>query len=257
MNLKWSFIVKGTYSYLYDLSHHLDSADIVIYEDGEEGIGLTQYLSSIHLNHLTNPEEIYSKAYQICSFLNGAEFLMYENKADAGYIRLGRLINIDQNKVVHYNPDQPIERVDIDFTINQISKHSNNHILAEIMRAAKSDIFIQTILFMCAHEMNFRAIYQTLDEVKNFLKAKGTTLNELGFSEKALKSLTHTANNYETLGLAARHGNMGHDAPKTPMTISEAQTLITQIIRTTFEKLIDFNLPYVKKSNFDISEIRW
>ncbi|PRD56710.1 hypothetical protein [Sphingobacterium gobiense] len=257
MNLKWSFIVRGAHSYLYDLSHHLDSADIVIYEDGEEGIDLTQYFSSVHLNHLTNPEEIYSKAYQICSFLNGAEFLMYENKADAGYIRLDRLINIDQNKVVHYNPHHPIERIDIDFTINQISKHSNNHIVAEIMRVAKSDIFIQTILFMCAHEMNFRAIYQTLDEVKNFLKAKGTNLNELGFSDKVLKSLTHTANNYETLGLAARHGSMGHEAPKTPMIISEAQTLITQIIRTTFEKSFDFNLPFVKKSNFDISEIRW
>src|SRR5690606_657933 len=228
MNLKWSFIVKGAYPYLHNLIYYLDSADILIYEDGEEGIDLTQYLSSIHLNHLTNPEEIYSKAYQICSFLNGAEFLMYENKADAGYIRLDRLINIDQNRVVHYNPQHPIERIDIDFTINQISKHSNNHIVAEIMRVAKSDIFIQTILFMCAHEMNFRAIYQTLDEVKNFLKAKGTNLNELGFSDKVLKSLTHTANNYETLGLAARHGNMGHKAPKTPMPISEAQTLITQ-----------------------------
>lgn len=259
MNLKWSFIVSASYSYLHDLLYYLGSEDAIFYEEGEEGVDLTQYFSSIHLNHLTNPDEIYSKAFQICSFINGAEFLMHEKKEEASYLRLERLIDIDKKQVVYYDTTYPVNLVDIDFTINKALTPHNNHTIAKVLTAAKSNDFIQNILFMCAQNMDYRAISQALDEVIFFLNKQGTNLQELGFSKKGpVNHFTNTANNYKTLGLQARHGNKkGWEEPDSPMTITEAQDLITKVIRVTFERVIGFNLPFIAKSNFDLSNFSW
>jgi len=253
MNLKWSFIVNGNHSYLHDLCYHLDCADITVYEEGEEGIDLTTYFSSVHLNHLTNPNDIYSKAYQICSFLNGIEFLIYEDNTDRGHIRLEQLIDITHNKVVQFNRNELIHHVDIDFSINQTTKKISNHLIAEIMAVLKSNTFMQNILFMCGQEKDFRAIYQILDEVKTYLSMNGTSLKNLGISKDEIDLFKQTANNYQTLGLAARHGNLGHQKPKSPMTLAEAEHLIGRIIRTTLENIVEFRLPYVNKQKDDVS----
>lgn len=65
------------FSELFELArpiYRLDCGNIVIYEDGEEGIELTRCFSSILLNHLIGLDKIYLKAYQICSYITLESF---------------------------------------------------------------------------------------------------------------------------------------------------------------------------------------
>lgn len=256
MSLKWSFIIYASYPYLHNLLHYLDSEDIVLYEEGEEGIDLTQYFSSVHFNHLTDPNEIYKKAYQLCSFVNAIDFLIQENKDNQNVIRLDRLIDIENRTNVHYDKNLSVTKIDIDFTINKTREANNRHIIAQTLLVAKSEEFVQNILFIIAQEMDFQRMYQALDEIKYFLKANGMNLEGIGFPKRGLvNDFTHTANNYKALGLRARHGNTGQQPPKEPMSIAEAQKLLTDIIKTVFKKFYGIEFPVRKDLKFDISDL--
>lgn len=256
MNLKWSFIINANYPYLNGLLHYLDSEDVLIYEEGEEGIDLTQYFTSVHFNHLTDPTEIYVKAYQLSSFINAIDFLIQENKDNHNEIRLDRLIDIEKRINIHYDKNVSVNKIDIDFSINQPIEARNTHIIAQIILVAKSEEFVQNILFIIAQGMDFQRMYQALDEIKHFLKSKGTNLENLGFPRKGkVNDFTHTANNYQTLGLKARHGTTSQQPPANVMSIREAQKLLTDIVKKIFIDFYGIELPVIEDMKFDVSDL--
>lgn len=256
MELKWSFIIRADYPFMYNLLHYLDSEDIYLYQEGEEGVDLTQYFSSVHFNHLSDPNEIYAKAYQLCSFVNAIEFIIQENKRNMNLILLDKLVDIENKRTKDYNQYAQINKVDIDFSINKTPESRNNHLIAKTLLIAKSDLFVQNILFMIAQGMDFHRMYQVLDEIKYFLKSKGVNLKDIGFPKKgAVNDFTHTANNYQALGLRARHGSTGHEPPKVPMTIPDAQKLLTDIIKAVFDQFYGMEFPVVKDMKWDASDI--
>lgn len=256
MELKWSFIINGNYPYLNNLIYFLDSDDLLIYEEGEEGIDLTQYFSSYHFNHLIDPNDVYSKGFQLLSFLNAIDILIQENKENHNRITLDRLIDIENNRVVYYDKFIQINKIDIDFTVNQILDNNNTNVIAKIIKAAKTNEFIQNLLFIISKGMDFENMYKALDEIKYFLKQQGFTLDDIGFPKKGkINNFTHTANNFQTLGVAARHGNLGHDAPISVMDISDAQKLITDVIKKVFHDFFQIQLPIKKDISFDVNDI--
>ena len=105
MSINWSFIILDKNNYIKNLVTSLNYDDLYFYEDGDEGIDLTYYFSSIHLNHLTDPIQIYSKAQQLCSLLNGLDLIIQEDKAEHYPIVLDRLIDIN-NEYVNETPEQ-------------------------------------------------------------------------------------------------------------------------------------------------------
>ncbi|WP_151198060.1 hypothetical protein [Cellulophaga baltica] len=259
MNYKWSFIIRtgGRDFFIEDLMYNLRTDDISIYEGGDEETGsLTYYFTSIHLNHLTEPLDIYDKALQLTFLANAIELLIQENKNNAYFIELERLIDVENNSPIFINQTKRPTVLDIDFTINETNKTTKRHIVSRIIELAKTEEFIRNILFIISEGMTFISMYRALDEIKYFLKSNGDNLDNLGFPKKGLiNDFTHTANNYQSLGLKARHGSTGHRPPEEPMNISDAQKLLTDIIKTIFIKYYGIDIPEKKDKKFNVSDL--
>lgn len=240
---KWSFIIDAPYdNYMRGLVEYLPNNDIVIYEEDYD-YGPTYYFSSIHLNQLDYPDNVYNVAQKLKLLIDGTSFLIYENKNDYIPIQLGTLINNLTNQTFRYERILLNSKFDVDFTKNPTSPPPKGHIVSDLVFIAKTEEFIAYSLYILGNGISYIALYKVLDEVKHFLGSKGDNLQKLGFSDKKISRFTRTANNYETLGLMSRHGRQNHVPPEVPMSLDESSKLITEIMREILYRYFNLSLP--------------
>ena len=191
MSINWSFIILDKNNYIKNLVTSLNYDDLYFYEDGDEGIDLTYYFSSIHLNHLTDPIQIYSKAQQLCSLLNGLDLIIQEDKAEHYPIVLDRLIDINNEKVIVFKKPANSNVFDVDFSINKSPIPKQKNYITKVFEIAKNDDFILNLLFIISDGMTFQTLYQSYDEIRTFLKSKKDikALNNIRFLKTNAKHL--------------------------------------------------------------------
>lgn len=258
--LKWSFIINiPNNNYMKGLAKSFSSYDAYLYMDDYDDWGSLILFSSIHLNHLTNIDEVYEKAYKLKCLIDGFSYIIHEKKEEYCPIELGTLYDSDNNAITHYNRQLSNFSFDIDFTINKFTQIESYHELKTLITLAKQDKFILNLLYIASQGMGFTNMYRILDEIKTFLKDKGG-IKSLNINEKKLNEFTHTANTFDSIGHEARHGTLSHSPPKNPMSIREAQDLISDVIRACL--LIHYNIdlpikPEIKLSIDDISSTDW
>lgn len=255
MEIKWSFIISENNNYIRNLINDLHFEDLIFYEDGDEESDLTYYFSSIHLNHLENPDVIYNHAHQLYALLNGIDLIIQEEKSNHQIITLDRMIDVQNRHVVFYKKTQNPNIFDIDFSINITTEPKSKNYIINLFEILKKDEFILNLLFIISDGMSFQTLYQAFDEIRTFLKTKNDSLTNLGFSKAQINDFTHTANNFKSLGKKARHGSTGQLAPQTPMQIEDAQTLISNIIREVLKKHYELDLPLKKTFNINPNDL--
>ena len=249
---KWTFEIKSpTGNYMRELSAIPDS-DIWIAEEADD---LSHWFSfsSVHLNQLNDPDKVYEHAMKLKMLVDGISFLIHENKNAYRPIELGNLYD-EHNKVTQFNQNIENHKFDFSFKTTDVNEYYKSNPVSHLLHLAGDQTFVLNVLIMCSRGMDFTSLYQILDEVKNFLKGK-INLDTLDIDQKELKRFTHTANNFEALGIDSRHGNLGHEAPKDPMALQDAQRLITHLLSIVVKNFYGIILPVVKDIKVDADDL--
>lgn len=252
---KWSFIVQRD-NYTWNLINNYYSKDLIFYEEGDEEYDLTYYFTSPHLNLLSDPNEVYSTASILCDYLYGIELLIHEDKNDCKKIILDDLIDIENELSVQYKKSRSVDFSNIKYQTIPPKDSFNYTIIDHIFELIKKDKFVENILFIISEGMSFNQLYSALDEVRTFLKKNNSSLDLLGFCKIEINSFTHTANSFKVLGRRSRHGTTNCSPPVNPMSIKDAQVLITNIIRKVLEIFYNIELPYKVSNTFDINDLK-
>ena len=257
MALKWGFVIDGRNNYLRNLHYDLTYDDLIIYDEGEEETGLTYYFSSVHLNHfeVDDADEIYSKALQMVTIINGIDILIQENKQKHFPIKLSQLIDNTNDSWIKYNSNQSVNIINVDFTINKTVNHKKSHYIKDIFEVAKKDDFVMNIFLIISKGLNYQTAYSVLDAIKTFLKKNSDSLKDLGINQTELQLFNHTANNYQAVGTLARHGDKGQQPPANPMSLEKAQEFISNIVKIVIEKYYGLKLPVRKEMKIDVTTL--
>ncbi len=240
--IRWAFdINRPTGNFMRELASLIHN-DIWISEQSNDFATWFMFSSS-HLNDLTDHGLIYDRAMKFKMLVDGYSFLIHEDKNAYSPIVLGKLYN-EQNEVVHFEMKMKNRLFDFSYLTDAEGDSFKINAVSHLMALAASQAYVRNILLICSSGMDFTSLYKALDETKTYLKGKAG-LETMGINTAALKRFTHTVNNFESIGVDARHGNLGHDAPATPMTLPEAQVLITEIISVVLKQHYDIHLPTV------------
>ncbi|MCP9750149.1 hypothetical protein [Ferruginibacter sp. HRS2-29] len=245
MSHNWIFEIKHPYTNLLrELASIPDNEDICIIEQSDD-FGFWLEFSSPHLNDLSDPNEVYNRAFKLKMLLDGVLYIIHENKKSYTQIVLGTLYN-GKEKVPLF--DRTIKNSLFDFSYFTEDKNGDHKLtpISLLIHIAAKDDFIRNLLQISSSGMDYNSLYKAVDEIKYFLKGK-ESLEALGFNAVELDRFNHTANNFETLGIDARHGNKSQKPPKKPMSLNEAQKLISNIIIAVLKKYYFIDLPRIKE----------
>lgn len=242
MEFRWRFdLTNSTNNYLREIANSA-GYDVTIYSesnDYEEWLNFT----SFHLNELDDPNLIFERAYKLKLLVDGFSFIIHENKKAYSPIVLGNLYD-ENERVIVFDKFIRSRRFDFSYSADPKDEVYKSNALSHLIRLGAEESFVRNILLMCSTGMDFISLYRVLDEVKTYLKGKEKVENLV--DKTKLKSFTHTANNFQVLGIDARHGTQSDDPPKCPMTLIEAQNLISELIRKVSSKYLNVDLPFVK-----------
>jgi hypothetical protein len=249
---RWTFdINRPTGNYMRELSQMPDT-DIWISEQSND-LSHWFLFSSVHLNQIDKPTDVYERAFKFKLLIDGISYLIHENKNAYGQIVLGTLYD-ENNSVVNFNRDINNYKFDFTFQSDVSSEDYKRNQLSHLIHIASTDSYILNILLICSQGMDFNSLYQALDETKTFLKGKAK-LDTLGVDAVQLNRFTHTANNFEALGIESRHGSLGHEPPKNPISLQEAQSLITHILSLVIERFYGITLPLIKEVRINADDL--
>lgn len=100
--------------------------------------------------------------------------------------------------------------------------------------------FLERALFLYGTvEHNWRGLYMVLDAVSESYGGPKNLLKQ-DFAQtykNDIENFKHHANSYRALGVEARHGHANDEPPKKQMTLTEAQTLIRDLLKGWVDKL--------------------
>lgn len=238
----WAFEIDIVDNYVIGLTETLTDAGFRIWcfhtnEQSSLYLFSSEYLSS------TSDDNVYVSARQLAKFIDGLSYLLFENKNNVNKLALTTAINVDTFSIVNVQRPNGIPAiVNIDFSVyNPVIREEENAI-AHLLKLVAADVFIRDLLLVLSQGMDFKSMYQVHDQIKTFLIEKGESLALLGFSKGVLERFTHTANNFDTIGTDARHGRLRQDPPKDPMSLKEAQELISTLVFAALERYYKVDL---------------
>jgi hypothetical protein len=241
---KYAFIVFTNFHIENFLVDNNTTNDSFFWNEGADEDGnRTLYFTSSLLNNLTDIQEIYDKANQILSIYIGIYRLLDRNESMKLYFTLGKLIDLEDNRVIETERKSELYKIEVDFKL--IVKKPENKLRNPIyilFEKITSDEFLINLFFLISRSLDYKMLYIIYDDIRYFLKeVKDNTFLDSDMSQ--LKKFTHTANNYEVLGFFARHGRTFHDAPKDPMNLDDSMNLIFDIIVRLLYQKFEIELP--------------
>ena len=249
---KWRFeIISPTGNYMRDLSS-VQNENVWISEQSNDFEHWFLF-SSIHLDSLDNPNDVYERAFKLKMLIDGISFLIHENKNSYSKIVLGKLYN-EEGRIVSFHSHIEDSRFNFSLNTEKIDEKFNGNIISHLIHLASHNSFVLNVLLICGQGMDFSHLYQVYDEINTFLKGKAK-LETLGIDKKDLNRFTHTVNNFAALGIKARHGSTAEAPPQNPISLQEAQKLITQILGIVLKKYYSLDLPNIKQIKISADDL--
>lgn len=213
--------------------------DVSIMVDNQDGLPPYFTFSSVHLDELISPNEIWSRALSLLNVYNGARNLYFDPQKEgslASTIKLKRLFNLEDDRDI--TPERSYEIVQsFPYSNSLISSDytkGSNSKLSRAIHLSKSNQDILDILLLLGVELNWVTLYSILDTVKHYSTSRNKTffsdvLSKIENGESKLKAFTGTANNFGLLGVQARHGMLGLKTPSKTLTLIEAQSFVISL----------------------------
>ncbi|WP_223583092.1 hypothetical protein [Sphingobacterium sp. GVS05A] len=259
-NNKWRFrLLNGRNNYIRELAYCYDilNADFYIVEEGDYDTGFDMFFSSIHLDHLLNPQEVYEKGLKLIQMINGASYLIHEDYSDVTIIGLENLYN-SNNEAQNVRKSINNFVFDIDFTkANFENERQRSNSIIFLIEQAKQDPFLLNLLYCLGVATDFKTLFQVWDLFCDNRGEKATTkhFTEMGVPVDEITGFKKTANNFSALGTAARHGPI-LNAPKIePISLEEAHKLISKLARIEIKERYNWDLPLIKSKTISADDL--
>lgn len=246
MAFRWGFELLGM-NWVDSLSYSLHGPDVAILRDEEDDRPPLFFFTSEHFNDLEPGPALASRAGALKTIFDGAMFLL----EGVGFSpeRLGDLIDFqsDQRRgafgvapgVDPFSPSLLAAPMD--------ARHRDrvaDRLLEGALYISRSDLTVRGMLVMLGtHSVTFTSLYA----LRDFMNTHGMPDDQIakagGATKADLKLFTHTANNFAASGSAARHGDLGHQPPTTPMELAKASEIILKAARRFVSQRIKLVLP--------------
>ena len=231
--LRWGFIFRSVRNYMSDWTEHWRSDDVYLWKN-EPGYVSTEFTyASPHFNGARDMYDLADRATALKAVLDGAMMLgvgsllhSYEPFA------LGQIVDLgDQTKRdgpglgnVLVEPFDP--RLSTFAAHTKIITRDRYGAEDMILQARQDPIARGLLKHLGFNGPDYRTLYSLLD----WMESEGWTEKQITAvtdqDADAVKAFTGTANNATILGPLARHGEKRWRAPKSIMSLREAQALI-------------------------------
>lgn len=217
----------------------MSSPHFSVFDHSDDHESENYFLHSSHFEGNESEQEVCSSALGLIQLINGAYAI------NLGFNDHNRRGNIAAEKLLYTKFEDPS---DADWTTVKIdnsfppsnpfigkedsSAHINpysHNVTAFIELSLKNeDVF--NIVRQVAIGYDWRNLYCIWDTVSHYCGGSKRAIKELGLDETKIKAFTGTANNFEVLGLEARHGVMGWKIPKNIVNHEEAIDIINEVV---------------------------
>lgn len=230
---EWLVQLKGHVADLEAIQGLFDSPELRVVEaDGE------YHMKGSVLDQFTTDDDVYSFATTILPSLNGAARLSdsgYRNIELTGVVTLREAANATPRRFIRASAvskcrvtDKAVGVVDGGGEISRYPTEAENW-----LSKVETKPEIATALHLFAHANDWGGFYLVLDYIQQDVGGEKVlpqqtwiTWGEAG----EIKRFTGTANNFRTLGIAARHAKPKWEPPANPMTLDEAKALVQRIM---------------------------
>ncbi len=225
---------------LYNLAQFMSSPHFSIFDDSDDHETDNYFLYSSHFEGNNSENEVYSAALGLIQLINGASainigFNDYNNRGD---ISVRKLIysKTDQprDENWHYaNKDDNTPPSNPFIGKEDKSRHINpySHLTTSLVELSLENEDVFNIVRQVAFGFDWRNLYCIWDTVSYYCGGSKKAISDLGLDEGKIKSFTGTVNNFEALGLDARHGVMGWKIPKKIVSHKDAIDIINEVVK--------------------------
>jgi hypothetical protein len=211
----WYVDLRGIPLFLKQVSKRYRSGRIkVIEQDGRFK------LMSDHFSSLTNEEEVRIKAIDILKKVNGSMQVAMDNYKP-----------IDIHSIAHIDDKGRLNK-SIKFTLTVLDAQeetSNDSSMPEALwtEVADKDRSVSKLLDFFGQQLDWVNLYRIWEVIQ---EDQGSDILKKGWAtEKMMSRFEQTANSFNAVGGAARHGHEKVPPPNHPMNIEEARKLIRSI----------------------------
>lgn len=230
--LKWAFPIEPAYSWFESFENHFSSPDLVFIEETEDDKPNAYALSSPHFSELEDVSDVFERAISLKAVMDGALYLKHGRNFRP--FPLTDVVDLDSDRRLH-NTGAEYELIAEPF-----SPASAAWIPSWRSGASPFSSFVPKMLWMAREDKTSRGLLQflgihgctwiSLYAVLDFMKTEGLSIKRVAelanSTETEIKRFTHTANNFSAIGPLCRHGDLGQQAPNTPMRLAEAVSLL-------------------------------
>ncbi len=246
---KWKLLINPGYSWFRSFAEDFSSPDLCFLEDVEDDRPPVFWLTSRHLAELTEPEDVYDRAYALKVILDGALHL------GVGSL-FGRYHPFDLQELWSLSPDGRPERPhsaggeEPNFMAQPFSSNWRtwipewrdfespfNRFESAMMWMARVDDLTRGMLqFIGANGVTWISLYGMVDFMRTSGKTPADIVTLAKSSKKKLDLFMRTANNFAAIGPFCRHGDLGDEPPKNPMKLEEARQIVFGATREFLEQ---------------------
>jgi hypothetical protein len=230
---RWGFIFYSVRNYMADWTEQWRSADVYLWKN-EPGYVSTEFtFASPHFNRARDMYDLTDRATALKAVLDGAMMLGVGPLLNAYEpFALGEIVDL-RDQVRRTGPSlgnvlaEPFDRRLSRFLPNTtIITHGRYEPENMILQARQDAVALGVLKHLGFNGPDYRTLYSLLD----WMESEGWNEEQVaavtGQDANVVNAFTGTANNATILGPLARHGAKRWQAPKSIMTLENAQALI-------------------------------
>lgn len=233
LSLSVQFPMDSHYSWFQSLADQLTSPDVAIISDHEDDKPTQYSFSSPYLTGLS-PKDTLCRVKKLSALLSGAMLVLGCPWMDRPLSIQGGWYWDEGKRERVFTGNDPGSAREFPEEINNFSYRAwpiarPLSIEGKLLFLCHSDKVTYSILTIVGHlGITYASLYSVLDCLKGAGGMTDDSVARLGGATKAeLKRFTATANNFEVLGVQARHGNLDWAVPKQPsLPLDESRKLI-------------------------------
>lgn len=225
--LEWTFHLDVNTAWFESFAGQFSGIDVALIADTWDAAPTQYRWSSPHLNGLADPTEIGSRAAALKALYDGA--MLVHRLGDYHPARLKCPVEHLKADVGDFQLSYPFEPFSPHWptwSLQPFEDPSRHPVSLFIFLAHFSRTAKDMLIFLGANGLSWVTLYALRDFMKDDGWDNETMAASAGVCETELKRFTRTANNFAAIGPFARHGELGWEPPKVPMTLNEARSLV-------------------------------
>lgn len=215
--MRWRVELLGDALDLQALGRDLSDGELQVFHDERKGEYLVQ---GARFERLSEYQAVLEEANRLIPVLNSLAKLSY---GASSTIRVGAVYEPGPSgEDVTYIDMREVIGVDVRMSID-----SPQPIARWLPVAERDAAVVKALRLYGAGVDDWASLYRILEVIEEDAGGRKAMASYCGIPDGTLKLLKHTANSPDAVGDGSRHGVQTSSAPPSPMSLTEAQALIT------------------------------